>query len=283
MVTITTDVKKIGTSSNYEQRYKVTYVGGTTTSSKTQEIIIQPQVRKTDSTYKRMLHQWFVYIKVGNTVVVNTTINNMPTQYVGPGYVNMQKNVWYDWGKSYKCTITNAGNNITITGMMYCVTTVPRDSKVYSNKTITLPRHTITPGIPQNPTSSFNTTSRIITYSWGNGGNTAYYKVYTSHYNEAGELIRQGYIGNNITTTSVSEIVSDQTTSITWKVTAYSSTGDKRDAAEKQVTVDAYHKVYVKVDGIWKKAIPWVKVDNTWKKCNKAYVKVDNTWKLTKI
>lgn len=283
MAEIWTDAVNIGTSTNYQQRYKITYTSGATTTSATQVITVQPQVRKTDASYRRDLHTWRVNINVAGIELVNNDIRSMPTQYISAGHIYMVKDTWYDWGQSYSVTLNNTGAAITVIGIMRCVDTVPWGANTAAVKTITLPRYQIVPGTPQNTTSFFNTNTRVITYSWSSGGDTAYYRVWSNHFNEAGNLIKQGWVGDNLTTTNVSENVSDQVTRITWEVTAHSSTEDTSSTGEQQVTVDAYHKIYIKVNNTWKKAIPWVKVGNTWKKCSKAYVKVGDTWKLTKV
>ena len=58
------------------------------------------------------------------------------------------------------------------------------------------------------------------------------------------------------------------------------SDGDTWTQVEGALTFPSFSGAFVKVNGEWKKSMPWIKIDGKWKRC-KQYIKTDNQWKLS--
>ena len=111
--------------------------------------------------------------------------------------------------------------------------------------------------------------------------------VWRSYYDSDNTLLKYGFLTYNNTThlynkdKPIADSIPDEAVKVTYEVTNVSITGHSTRSGALSATIDAYTKVKIKINGVWKKAIPWVKVNGVWKKCTKTYIKVGSSWKRT--
>jgi hypothetical protein len=287
----------VTSSSGYEVKLTVDYDPAST--AKTQFVTMQMWLRKVGGNYKRYQHRWNITYYINNVEQASReqTLPNDTAQVgvVSAGTLNMKSGVWYKWGSSCRISVENDGKIYTFRVLGKCIDTIPRTCDLSGR--IQFPSAKVVPATPKPKAATFDETTRKIQYDWDIASPCKYILIYRTMYTANNEVVKTGWIDiddNNAppyrkfynvdrNTDAVREVVPDNVTRVVWKMRNFSNTGHSEDGKELTTEVPAaFTKVWVKLGGAWKKAIPWVKVEGTWKKVIKAYVKDNGVWKQTK-
>lgn len=219
---------------------------------------------------------------------------------VGAGHLHMTQWQWYKWGDSSTLTIKNDGKQHTVGALMRCLDTQPTDcpgrnaagAEVYLCGTIDLARYTVIPEAPTQIAHYWDASTKTIVYGWApSKTHVSYVKVSRTCYNSAWNILKTGFLSVDgkdkfydvdSANGTVKEKLPDNVAYVAYDIINYSVTGDSTKTSSGNKPLESTNKVWIKVGGQWKKAIPWVKVGNEWKKATKVYVKVGSEWKQTK-
>ena len=286
---------QIGTSPAYRQRGYISYDSGTNSlsSAQNQTIALYFQVINTAGV-KRRQHTWIYGYKLDGAVEQTGSVGLKPDDTVqagveSAGYLQMTAGAWYNWFTLY-INVPNDGKTHTVRAWIECETTIPRDWQNRGSNAISLsfntPTYAIIPDAPTGCSCTIDTDNMIAKFNW-NPANCEHVLVYRSYYDSDNVLLKYGYLTYNNTThlynkdTPIPDYIPDEAVRVTYMVTNVSITGHSTSSSNLSATIDAYTKVKIKVNGVWKKAIPWVKVNGVWKKCTKTYIKVGSSWKRT--
>ena len=298
----TTDL--VGNAAPYQVGILLKWTNKDTAHAKASVEVI-PLLRRTSSSDTRYQHKWDVafakdgvrqhtenYRDTKNKALPNDTAQS---GVVAAGKLTMVKNIWYQWGSSYKMTIPNDGQKHTVGVWMNCLEINPRycpAEKKYLTVEFTMPKYSTKAPTPAGLETWWYPDTRKLDYRWTKATGTSYIQIYRTLYDENDNVVKQGYIDainstdnkiGNADLGFVYEILPKNVVKVVWKMANVSSTGTKTWSNELPRVFDTYSKVYVCVNGVWKKAIPWVKVNGAWKKVSKTWVKVNGAWKKTKI
>ena len=293
------DAKRVTSTSSYEVGLVVTYKNNDT-SHKNTTVTITPYLKCTQAV-KRMQHHWDVLFAIDSrwqaTDKYNSTgANALPNDTAAPGvvaagYLQMKANVWYQWGSARSFNIANDGKTHNFGVYLRCTETVPKycpakDTYVTTSKT--LAEYGVIPTAATIVNTVFNEDTREVTYTWKPNANTTYVNVWYNLFDESGKQLDEGWVKQNVPTTTTYLVQSIPETingvpvySGDWCVQSYSSTGDSVVSSYGTYNASSFTKVWIKVNGVWKKAALWIKVDGVWKKCKKIYTKVNGTWERT--
>ena len=286
---------RIGTSSAYRQRGYISYDSGTNSlsSAQKQTIALHFQVKNT-SGVKRMQHTWIYGYKLDGAPERQGTVGIKPDDtaqagVVSAGYLRMSKNTWYNWFTLY-ISVPNNGKTHTVRAWIECKDTAPRDWQHRGSNAIKFsfntPTYAIIPSAPTGCSCTIDTDNMIAKFNWSKA-NCDHVLIYRNYYDSDNILLKNGYLSYNNTThlynkdKPISDHIPDEAVKVTYVVTNVSTTGHSTKSGKLSATIDAYTKVKIKINGVWKKAIPWVKVNGVWKKCTKTYIKVGSSWKRT--
>ena len=276
-------------SDNYKMCLTVSYSDQPTSAK--QPVELQLWIQKTDANYKRYRHNWSISYYVNNNIVSTETYvlpdDNATAGVVSAGYLNMTVGTWHKWGPSFKTDPLDNGQTHRFDVVFACGT-VPRQGAL--GVIVTLPAYIVTPGKPEHPTTNFNTSTRVMTYSWNAAANADIYRVWVNQYNAAGVILKDLY-GNPLSydlpdtsNTWITQSIHPECVKITWQIRAINNTGgfSLSDAQAVDVTA-ANTKVWIKDGTAWRKTIPWVKDDaGKWHKVSKTFVKdAGNKWHQT--
>ena len=286
---------QIGTSSAYRQRGYISYDSGTNglSSSQNQTIALYFQVKNT-SGVKRLQHPWIYGYSLDGAPEQKGTIGMKPDDtaqagVVSAGYLQMSKNTWYNWFTLY-ISVPNNGKTHTVRAWIECDTTTPRDWQHRGSNAISIsfntPTYAIIPSAPTGCSCTIDTDNMIAKFDWNNA-DCDHVLVWRNYYDSDNVLLKSGFLTYNNTPNlynkdkPIPDSIPDEAVKVTYEVTNVSTTGHSTRSGELSATIDAYTKVKIKINGVWKKAIPWVKVNGVWKKCTKTYIKVGSSWKRT--
>ena len=267
---------------------------------KTATVTITPLLRR-NSDYKRYQHKWDVlFSKDGvwqHTDNYNSSAagsskllpnDTAATGVVSKGYLQMKKNVWYQWGSSYTMSIPNDGAKHKVGVYLRCLETVPRycpAKDTYVEYSVNMPTYKITPPTPAGLTVTYNTADRKLTYKFSvaDSSTCSYRLLYRTLYNSEGKVVKHECFQLSPKDTNKTETIPSNVTHLQWQMVHVSPSGHTASLPIITVNLDTTSKVYIKVGSVWKKAIPWVKVNGQWKKCKSVYVKVGTNRNKTKI
>ena len=286
---------QIGTSSAYRQRGYISYDSGTNSlsSAKNQTITLHFQVKNTNGV-KRMQHTWIYGYSLDGATEQEGTVGMKPDDtaqagVVSAGYLQMSKNTWYNWVTLY-ISVPNDGRNHTVRAWIECDTTTPRDWQKRGSNAISIsfntPTYAIIPSKPTGCSCTIDTDNMIAKFNW-DAADCDHVLVWRSYYDSDNILLKHGFLTYNNTQNlynkdkPISDSIPDEAVKVTYEVTNVSTTWHSTASGTLLATIDAYTKVKIKVNGVWKKAIPWIKVNGVWKKCTKTYIKVGSSWKRT--
>lgn len=272
-------------------------VSGNTSNSKTATFTVIPYLKRS-AAVKRYQHTWKVrYYQDGvlkATETLNLPDNTSESGVTSRGYLNMVANKWYQWGPSKTFTVDKINaKRVGFTITLECVDTVPWNDLTVVNynpahQYTDLVAYYIDPTYPTGLSASFDEDTRIISYTWATA-HCDYVQLYRSLYDENDSLIKEGYVNvsgrtnNKLYNTDlpIKETLTEDVAKVIYKVYNVSVSGHYKWTLGLPVTIDTYSKVLIKVNGNWKKAVPWVKINGVWKKVTKTYVKVGSNWKRT--
>lgn len=271
------------------------------TSHVNSTVSVTPLLRRIGSNYTRSQHHWYVYYakdtKLQEAHNFYGLLPNDTTQagVNSAGHLDMQADVWYQWGPTRTYTVPNDGQTHNFGVRLECVGTVPRwcpeqNGAQYLYTSKTFPRYTDTPDPPKGVKADFNSDTRLLTYSW-DAADCEWVQL-KRHWIDANEnVIKSGwFIGpsgteklynKDVTAGALTETIPTNVVKVTYEVVNYSKTKDASKSVSGEVPTASRQYVWIKVGDSWQKAIPWVKVNGVWKKATKAYVKVDNVWTPT--
>ena len=286
---------QIGTSSAYRQRGYISYDSGTNSlsSAQNQTIALYFQVINTAGV-KRMRHDWMYGYSLDGATEKTGSIGLKPDDtaqagVVSAGHLQMTAGAWYNWFTLY-ISVPNDGRTHTVRAWIECVATTPRDWQHRGSNAISLsfttPTYAIIPNAPTGCSCTIDTDNMIAKFNWSPAA-CEHVSVYRSYYDSDNILLKYGYLTYGGTThlynkdTPIPDSIPDEAVRVTYVVTNVSITGHSTSSSNLSATIDAYTKVKIKVNGVWKKAMPWVKVNGVWKKCTKTYIKVGSSWKRT--
>lgn len=286
---------QIGTSSEYRQRGCISYDFGTNSLSpaQNQTIAVHFQVKNT-SGVKRMQHIWIYGYSLDGATEQKGTIGMKPDDtaqagVVSAGYLQMSKNTWYNWFTLY-ISVPNDGKIHTVRAWIECDETTPRDWQNRGSNAISIsfntPTYAIIPSAPTGCSCTIDTDNMIAKFDWAEAL-CDHVLVWRNYYDSDNTLLKYGFITYNNTPNlynkdkPIPDSIPDEAVKVTYKVANVSTTGHSTKSDKLSATIDAYTKVKIKINGVWKKAIPWVKVNGVWKKCTKTYIKVGSSWKRT--
>lgn len=286
---------QIGTSSAYRQRGYISYSAGTDglSSASRQTVALYFQVKNTAG-IKRIQHAWMYGYSLDGATETIGDVGTKPddTAQVGvvsAGYLQMYKDTWYNWFTLY-ISVPNDGRKHTVRAWIECTDTAPRDWQNRGSNAIsisfTTPTCAVIPNAPTGCSCTIDTNNMIAKFSWSNAS-CSYIQIYRNYYDSDNKLLKSGYLSYNGNTElyndnrPIPDSIPDEAVRVTYVVTNVSITGHSTSSSNLSATIDAYTKVKIKINGIWKKAIPWVKVNGVWKKCTKTYIKVGSSWKRT--
>ena len=286
---------QIGTSSAYRQRGYISYDSGTNglSSSQNQTIAVHFQVTNT-SGVKRMRHAWMYGYSLDGAKENTGDVGMKPDDtaqagVVSAGHLQMAAGVWYNWFTLY-ISVPNNGKNHTVRAWIECKDSNPRDWQHRGSNAITInfttPTYAIIPSAPTGCSCTIDTDNMIAKFDWAEAS-CDHVLVWRNYYDSDNILLKYGYLTYGGITDlynkdkPIPDSIPDEAVRVTYEVTNVSTTGHSTNSGELSATIDAYTKVKIKVNGVWKKAIPWVKVNGVWKKCTKTYIKVGSSWKRT--
>lgn len=286
---------QIGTSSAYRQRGYISYDSGTNSlsSAQKQTIALHFQVKNT-SGVKRMLHTWIYGYKLDGATEQKGTVGTRPNNDAqagveSAGYLQMAADIWYNWFTLY-ISVPNDGKKHTVRAWIECDATTPRDWQHRGSNAINFsfntPTYAIIPKAPTGCSCTIDTDNMIAKFNW-DSADCDHVLIYRNYYDSDNVLLKYGFLTYNNTSylynkdKPISDSIPDEAVRVAYVVTNVSTTGHSAKSGELSATIDAYTKVKIKVNGVWKKAIPWVKVNGVWKKCTKTYIKVGSSWKRT--
>lgn len=286
---------RIGTSSAYRQRGYISYDSGTNSlsSAQNQTIALHFQVKNTAGV-KRQRHDWMYGYSLDGATEKTGSVGLKPDDtaqagVVSAGHLQMAAGTWYNWFTLY-ISVPNNGKKHTVRAWIECKDTTPRDWQHRGSNAIsisfTTPTYAIIPKEPTGCSCTIDTDNMIAKFNW-NSADCDHVLIYRSYYDSDNVLLKNGYLSYNNTThlynrdKPISDYIPDEAVKVIYKVSNVSTTGHSTSSSNLSATIDAYTKVKIKVNGVWKKAIPWVKVNGVWKKCTKTYIKVGSSWKRT--
>lgn len=286
---------QIGTSAAYRQRCYISYDAGSSglSSAQNQTVTLTFQVKNT-SGVKRMQHAWIYGYSLDAAAQKTGSVGTRPDDSAqagvnSAGYLQMVAGVWYNWFTLY-ISVPNDGQTHTVRTWIECDSTVPRDRQNRGSNAISLsfttPAYEIIPNKPTGCSCIIDTDNMVAKFDWDDA-DCSYVQVHRVYYDSDNTPLKEGYLSYNGTTklynpnTPIPDSIPDEAVKVTYKVFNVSSTEYSTESVELSETIDAYTKVKIKVNGVWKKAIPWVKVNGVWKKCTKTYIKVGSSWKRT--
>ena len=296
----------VTTSPYYEMGFTIS-VTNDDSAHEYSTVVIQPYLRKIVSSVSRAQHIWNIHFAVDgvyeNTKYYHGTneqgvadnnyyLPNSAAGNVSTGKLYMEVNVWYPWGYPYTTTLKNDGWEHSIGVYMHCESTIPRYCPAYNTYLwghYVTSKYGVTPAAPSGLKADFNESTRKVTYSW-DPADCQYIILYRKLYDTTNRLVQAGNIGiagrdndklYNTDIGKLSETLSEDIAYVKYQMINYSSTGHSTKSAEHILTLDLDSKVWVYVNGGWKKAIPWVNTPDGWKKATKTYVRVGNDWKRT--
>lgn len=288
---------QIGTSTAYKQRCYISYDAGSSglSSAQDQTVTLTFQVKNTSGVDGRKQHTWIYGYSLDGAVEITGTVGTKPDDSAKPGvvsagYLDMVANTWYNWCTLTISNIPNDGKKHTVRAWIECEGTTPRDWKNRGSNAISLsfttPTYAVIPNKPTGCSCVIDTDNMLAKFDWDDAS-CSYVQVYRNYYDSDNTLLKSGYLSHNGTTslhnkdTPILDTIPDEAVRVTYEVVNVSATGHSTASGGLSTTIDAYTKVKIKVNGVWKKAIPWVKVNGVWKKCTKTYVKVGSSWKRT--
>lgn len=280
-------------STSYEVRLTVDYSDSTPTSA-SQTATLQMWIRHL-GVYNRYRHTWGIdYIIDGGARGAQWYTlpdDSAAAGVVSAGKLTMADRQWYKWGPAHYVTVANDGGNHTFGCTFACVGTIPREGGV--SGTIYFPKYTapapppstptaIIPQTPQDVRTTFDEKARALKYYIGDTASANYFTLWRNWFNEEGNLVKEGYLHQHIVYSDIplTETIPDNVVKVTYQVTAYSVTGNTATTGHMETLLPTDPKVCVKVNGEWKKTIPYVKVNGEWKKAI-PHVKVNGEWKKT--
>lgn len=286
---------QIGTSSAYRQRGYISYDSGTNSlsSAQNQTIALHFQVKNTAGV-KRQRHDWMYGYSLDGATEKTGSVGLKPDDtaqagVVSAGHLQMAAGTWYNWFTLY-ISVPNNGKNHTVRAWIECKDTTPRDWQHRGSNAIsisfTTPTYAIIPKAPTGCSCTIDTDNMIAKFNW-DSADCDHVLIYRSYYDSDNVLLKNGYLSYNNTThlynrdKPIPDYIPDEAVRVTYVVTNVSTTGHSTSSSNLSATIDAYTKVKIKVNGVWKKAIPWIKVNGVWKKCTKTYIKVGSSWKRT--
>lgn len=286
---------QIGTSAAYRQRCYISYDAGSSglSSAQNQTVTLTFQVKNT-SGVKRMQHAWIYGYSLDGAAQKTGSVGTRPDDSAQAGvnkagYLQMVAGTWYNWF-TLKISVPNDGKKHTVRAWIECDAAAPRDWQNRGSNAISLsfttPTYAVIPNKPTGCSCVIDTDKMIAKFDWDDAS-CSYVQVYRNYYDSDNTLLKSGYLSYNGTTrlynkdTPISDSIPDEAVKVTYEVVNVSATGHSTKSGALSATIDAYTKVKIKVNGVWKKAIPWVKVNGVWKKCTKTYIKVGSSWKRT--
>ena len=253
---------------------------------------VTPCLRNTDassSRYPRYRHDWTVSFAEEHSLVKKYSCvlpdDNSEAGVVSAGWLGMIKDRWYRWGPTYTFTFRNDGQKHYVGVYLECTETIPKQCPAqgkwleYSFNTAT---YKIAAETPKNVRHRFSE-SRILTYMWDRPEGTQYTVIDRTMLKADGTTIPKARFPYEIRIVdySASEEIPIDVVRVDYEVYHVSATGHKGTVVKKSADTPSDCKVWVKVNGVWKKAVPWVKVNGVWKKATKSYVKVNGAWERT--
>lgn len=271
----------------------------------TATVTIIPCLRRVDKTEYRHQHIWNSHFSVDHVHKISylgKTLpdNNTKPSVNGEGGITMERNVWYQWGPSYSFTMNNDGKLHYAGVYLHCESAIPRycpDLSTYLECNFRLPlyRNEVIPSDPVDVRATFDEDTRVLRYTWNTVGVKNNVMLLRNFFDEEDTVVYSGYFPNPVKVGStelsdaqmleglIVDTIPDDVAKITFEVINVSSTGKLASSGIITVNVPTNDKVWVKVNGVWKKAVPWVKVNGVWKKVPKVYVRVNGVWKRTKM
>ena len=177
---------------------------------------------------------------------------------------------------NFTLTLTSSS---ALTALVSLKTTSTADTVNYGYGTayITVPAYT--PPVPANPSyvtlSSFGY-GGALNVSFGTVSGASGYRVYYSV--NGGGYTLKGTVYSGSYSDSAHGLKPGDTVKV--KVSAYSSGGESSGTASAAVTVSGGMRL--KVNGVWKRCIPYVKVSGVWKKVKAVYLKNGSVWRESK-
>lgn len=264
-------------NSQWQLKLVATYDDSITVAS--QNVTLQLWFRNVELNERRYQHHWTIDYSVDGGEPKSTGQILLPSSVNSYGFTTLTKNKYYAFGPAKTFSVKNDGNKHSFKVAFKCLGTSPRDGTISFTKT--MPAYYIVPGIPTNLNAVFNEDTREITYTWKSGGNTAAYTLYRNYKDASGQYSVTGVLDREFDALTKTDTVPEGTVKVEWELVAHSLSNHTVASGARSLTIDDASKVWIKVDGAWVKATPYVKVNGEWKKVTKVYTKVKDAWERT--
>lgn len=264
-------------NSQWQLKLVVTYDDSISVAS--QNVTLQLWFRNIKYNERRYQHHWSIDYSVDGGTSKGTGLILLPSSVNSSGYTTLTKNRYYSFGPAKTFSIKNDGLKHSFKVAFTCLGTSPGSGTI--TLTRTMPAYYIAPGIPTDLEAVFNEDTREITYTWKSGGKTVAYTLYRNYRDASGEYLRTGALESYFNALTITDVVPEGTVRVEWELVAHSPSNHTIASGARGLTIDDASKVWIKINGAWVKATPYVKVNGVWKKVTRVYTKVKDAWKRT--
>lgn len=218
----------------------------------------------------------------------------LPNDDTAPGTVTnngleMQSGKWYQWGKSFTVNLRNNGQTHYVGVRLQCLyyepAACPEPFGTFLTYNVSTPSYTITARPPTELKCTYNADHTALLFNWDWNDTVDRCKLFISEYDKDGNKLTEyesyTLYQKDLPFVRSTNYLHPDTAYIEWGLRCTSPT--YHTAVSKTITteVDVIPKVWKKIDGVWKKTIPWVKVNGVWLRATQAYNKTQSGWKTT--